>query len=136
MRLVLDTNVLISATLWDNSVSHKLLIKLIKDNIKIFITIEILEEYKEAVMRDFKYTKEEVELILNTLLGFLKLTTPIRKINLVKEDPDDNKIIACAVSSNSNFILSYDNHLLKLKEFEGIGIITPEKFLDKYFSQQ
>lgn len=129
MRVVFDTNVLISATLWDNSVSHKLLIKLIEKDTEIFTTTEILEEYEKAVLRDFKYSKEKVEEIISKLLNFLKITKPEIKIVIIKEDPEDNKIIECAIASNSEFILSYDNHLLKLKEFRGIKIITPEELL-------
>jgi len=45
---------------------------------------------------------------------------------VIKEDPDDNKIIECAISSNSEFIITYDKHLLKVKEYKGIQIIRPE----------
>ncbi|MBI5389261.1 hypothetical protein HZB01_02675 [Candidatus Woesearchaeota archaeon] len=46
---------------------------------------------------------------------------------VVKEDPDDDMIIACAVASKSQFIITYDKHLLKLKEHKGIKIIKPEE---------
>ena len=50
------------------------------------------------------------------------------KINAVKEDPDDDKIIECAIESNSEYILTYDNHLLKIKEYKGVKILRPEEF--------
>jgi len=59
----------------------------------------------------------------------LTLTTPNRKVDVVKEDADDNKIIECALESKSEYIISYDKHLLKLKEFQGIKIIQPEEAL-------
>lgn len=129
MKLVLDTNVLISATLWDNSVSHKLLIKLIENNVELFTTLEILNEYKKAVMRDFQYNEEEVDKIIEKLLSFMKLIETSGKIEIVKEDPDDNKILECAKDSYSKYILSYDNHLLKIKEFESIKILKPDDFI-------
>jgi len=129
MRIVFDTNVLISASLWDNSVAHKLLIKLIKEDSELFTSVEILKEYKEAIIRDFKYSKKEVEEILSKLLNVLKITKPEVKIEEIKEDPADNKILECAISSNAEFILTYDNHLLCLKEFKGIKILKPEDFL-------
>ena len=52
-KVVFDTNVLISATLWDNSVAQKFLFRCIQDNIQIFSSQEILEEYKEILARDF-----------------------------------------------------------------------------------
>lgn len=51
------------------------------------------------------------------------------EIEIVKEDPEDNKILECAVSSNSEYIITYDNHLLKLNKFKDIEIITPDNLL-------
>ena len=48
-------------------------------------------------------------------------------IEVVKDDPDDNKIIDCALASSSDCIITYDKHLLNLKSFEKIKIITPEE---------
>lgn len=54
-KVVFDTNVLISATLWDDSVAQKFLFKCIRENIQIFSSQEIIEEYKEILARDFKF---------------------------------------------------------------------------------
>src|SRR3989338_8064746 len=129
MRIVLDTNVLISATLWDNSLSHKLLIKLIEKNMEIFTRLEIIEEYKKVPLRDFKYKIEEAESIIQHLISFLGIVNPISWLEVIKEDPSDNKILECAIASSSTFILSYDNHLLKLKEFGEIKILTSNDFI-------
>ena len=48
---------------------------------------------------------------------------------IVKDDPKDNIFIETAVAGNADYLISQDNHLLKLKEFKGIKIITPEEFL-------
>ena len=127
MKIAVDTNFLISATQWDYSVSHKLLQKLIRNNVEIFTTKEILEEFSEVLKRDFLYAEKEVQNLLEKVLQFLTLVNPSKKIDVVKEDADDNKIIECAVESKSEYILSYDKHLLKLKEFQGIKIVKPEE---------
>lgn len=49
------------------------------------------------------------------------------KVNVVKEDPDDNIIIECALVSKSKYIITYDKHLLKIKDYKGIRIIRPEE---------
>ena len=134
MKIVFDTNVLISATLWDNSVAQKFLFRCIKENILIFSSQEIIEEYKEILARDFEYTEQKISEILEKILQFLTLVTSSIKIDIVKEDPDDNKIIECAVESKSEYIISYDNHLLKLKEYQGIKIVRPEEALGLIFS--
>ena len=128
-RIVFDTNVLISATLWDNSVAQKFLFKCIKENIQIFSSQEIIEEYTKILARDFDYKGQEIEEILERILQFLTLVTPTKRVIVVKDDPDDNKIIECAIESNAEYIISYDKHLLKLKEFQGIKIVRPEASL-------
>ena len=126
-RIVFDTNVLISATLWENSVAQKFLFKCIKENIQIFSSQEIIEEYTKILARDFDYTKPKIEEILEKILQFLTLVNPTKRVSVVKDDPDDNKIIECALESNAESIISYDKHLLKLKEYSGITVVRPEE---------
>ena len=129
MKITADTNFLVSATQWDYSVAYKLLLELIKKNAQIFTTKDILDEFSEIMARDFQYTNEETSKITEILLAFITLIQTTSKINAVKEDLDDNKVIECAIDSNSEFIITYDNHLLKIKEFQGIKIVTPEELL-------
>lgn len=53
----------------------------------------------------------------------------ILELDVVKADPDDNKIIACAVESNAQYIISGDHHLTDLKKYENIRIVNPDMFL-------
>ena len=129
MKIVFDTNVLISATLWHNSVAQKFLFKCIQENTQIFSSQEIIEEYKEILARDFGYNKQEIGEILERVLRFVTLVIPDKKIEAVKEDADDNKIIECAIEADAEYIISYDNHLLKLKGYQGIKIVRPEEAL-------
>ncbi len=128
--VVFDTNVLLSSTLWDWSVSQKLLHKIIMADVSIFSSTEIIEEYQKVLHRDFEYSEDEINEIMTILLSFVKLVNPEEKVNIVKDDPDDNKIIECALASASSYVVTYDNHLLKLKEFRGIKIVTPEEMID------
>ncbi len=125
MKVVFDTNVLISSTIFDKSEAQKLLFKLIQLEIPIFSSTQILEEYQNVLKRDFKYSDEETANITKKMLSFLTLVESNQKINLIEEDPDDNKIIECAVASNSDFIATYDPHLIKIKKYCEIRIITP-----------
>lgn len=127
MAVTFDTNVLLSATLWDGSVAQKLLFDLIKQNVKIYSTTEILSEYQEILRRDFDFSDEDTAEILEKVLAFVTLVNPTLKVDIVKEDPDDNPIIECALESNSKYIITYDKHLLNLKEYQEIRIIKPEE---------
>ncbi len=127
MAVTLDTNILLSATLWDGSVAQKLLFDLIRQGIKIYSTLEIISEYQEILKRDFEFSDEEIYEITEKVLAFVTLVNPQTKIKAVKDDPDDDVIIECALESESKYIITYDKHLLNLKEFRGIRIIKPEE---------
>lgn len=129
MKIVFDTNVLISSTLWDGSVAQKLLFKLIRIDAKIYSSPEIISEYQKILKRDFDYTDEEVSSIIGKLLNFITLVELNQKVDIIKDDPEDNKIIECALASFSEYIITYDKHLLKIKNFKEIKIITPEESL-------
>ena len=123
MKFTLDTNFLVSATQWDYSVAHKLLEKLIRENHEMFTTKEILEEFEDILKRDFSYSEKESKNIIEKVLQFLILVTPTKRVSVVKDDPDDNKIIECALESNAEYIISYDKHLLKLGYFGKTRIV-------------
>ncbi len=88
----------------------------------------IIKEYKNVLKRDFEYQNEEVNQILEVLLQCLTIVLPKEKVNIIIDDPEDNKIIECAIESKSDYIITYDKHLLKINNFRGIEIVKPENF--------
>lgn len=131
MRVVLDTNVLISATLWEGS-AHKVLLRLIEEDAKIYLSRAILEEYENSIKRDFVQVAERLPTLLETILSFSTLVEPTAKINVVS-DPDDNKIIECALEADADYILTYDKQLLKLGKYGKAQIVKPEAFSPQTF---
>lgn len=127
MVVTFDTNVLLSSTLWDGSVAQKLLIDLIRASRTIYSSPDILAEYTGILKRDFDYSEEEIAKIMEKVLSFVTIVIPLEEFKVVKYDPDDDKVIACAVESKSEYIITYDQHLLHLKEYQGIRIIKPEE---------
>ena len=92
MKITTDTNFLVSATQWDNSSANKILVKLINIDSEIFTTQEILDEFREVLKKYFNYELEKIENIIQKVLTFLTLVEPDEKLEVVKEDIDDNKI--------------------------------------------
>lgn len=129
MRVVLDTNVLISAILWDGSVAQKMLYNFIERDVEIFSSVAALQEFQNVLKRDFDYNADAVEQITEILFTFIKLIEPNEKLEVVKDDPDDNKILECAIASSSDYIISYDKHLTSIDTFRGIKIIRPNDAL-------
>ena len=66
--------------------------------------------------------------IAQKVISNSQVVEPSAKLNIIKEDSDDNKVLECAKEGKAEYIITNDNHLLKLKEFEGIRIITPAEF--------
>ena len=132
IRIVLDTNVLLSGTFWTGA-SYHILDLIDKKKAFLILSKQILEEYNRVVQSDEIMDKKayNVERV-NSMAKLLKkaiLVKPEQKIRIVKDDPDDDKFIEAAVSGKAGFILSQDNHLLKLKKYKQIRILLPEEFL-------
>ena len=126
MKVVLDTNALISATLWHNSSARKTLLLLRGQEARFYTSKAILEEYEQAIRRDFTEMIESLPGLIRDIMAISTLAEPSSRLHVVKEDPDDDKIIECAVAAGAEFIITYDSHLLKLREYGGIRILTPE----------
>ena len=128
MKVVLDTNVFVSGIFWTGS-SNKVIFSWKEGKFVLVTSLEIISEVIK-VLKDFKITlpgdmiKEWVDLITRNSV----IVEPKEKINIIKDDPKDDIFIETAVAGNVDFIISQDNHLLKLKEFRKIKIITPEAF--------
>jgi putative PIN family toxin of toxin-antitoxin system len=132
MRIVLDTNVLISGIFW-KGIPYKILKLWVNGQIEIVATNKIINEYFEVLKRIDKsgeIAKKWRELILKNVI-IVKDKGNIR----ISRDPDDDIFISCALSANANYIVSGDNDLLTLKEIEGIKIISPAVFIHhmKYY---
>lgn len=125
--VVLDTNIFISAVFWKGK-PYNVVKKAINQQIIVFISNYIIKEIREVLVRDFNLEKQEIDDIVNAVLYFTHLIEPKESVTVIKNDPKDDKILDCALACNANFIVSQDNHLLKLKEFRGIKIITPKEF--------
>ncbi|MEI7961554.1 MAG: putative toxin-antitoxin system toxin component, PIN family [archaeon] len=87
-------------------------------------------------MRDFETSEYYLLAKINKALESIILVNPREKVFAVVEDPDDNKVLEVAIEANVDFIVSGDKHLLKLKEFRGINILTAKDFLDFYNPQK
>lgn len=129
MKVVLDTNVLLSAFLWKSSVSKKLLSKLLCCKMEIYTSQDIMLEFQRVLKRDFTFSDSEAMDAMKEIFSFARLVYPSIKVEVVKDDPTDDKIIECAIASHSAYILSYNKHLLKIKEYMGIEILRPEEML-------
>src|SRR3989338_4729466 len=129
MKTILDTNVFISGIFWKGA-SNKVILNWKEGKFTLATSLEAVSEiikvhkvFKIKITDDM--IKEWVDLIVRNSI----IVEPKEKISIVKDDSKDNIFIETAVAGSVDYIVSQDNHLLKLREFRGIKIITPEEFL-------
>ena len=127
MRVTVDTNILVSGTFWSGS-SFRILELTDDRKILLVLSPEILEEYviEKVEQKELMTSQLSQKVIVNSIIA-----QPLLKFNAC-EDPDDNKILECAVAGGVDCIISNDKHLLKLGKFQGIPIVTSNEFLQKY----
>lgn len=131
MRLVLDTNVIISAMLFEGSKPSKVFDIAIQYGGLLFSssTLAELEDVLSRNKFDPYISREERK---HFLFSFIVSSIPVEIKETISEcrDPKDNKFLELAVCGNANFIISGDEHLLELNPFRNIQIITPDSFLN------
>ena len=129
LRVVLDTNVLVSAIISDGK-SRELLRRGIANQFSIITSDLILKELVSVLNRPkFKATREEINRIISALMKSAEIVVVKSKLEAVKQDPKDNIIIETAYDGKADIIVSGDKHLLALKKFEGIKIVSVEETL-------
>ena len=134
MKAVLDTNVWLSGVFW-NGEARKIIEKAENRNFQIFISENILSEIINILSKESKFKnyilnlKLSIEDLLRTILLISTLVEPKIKLDVVKSDPKDNIILETALEGKTEYIITYDNHLLNMIEFRNIKIITPGEFL-------
>jgi hypothetical protein len=129
MKIVIDTNVFVSSFFGGNP---REIIDLWKEwQLTLCISGDILEEYIDVLSRLGMKDEEELRELLSLFSQGINIlfTAQTPKVNIVHEDPEDNKFIECAIALNAKTIITGDNHLLSLKKFQGIEILTPKEFL-------
>jgi len=130
-RVVLDTNVYLSGIIFGGNCRH-ILDLMIKKEIKVVISPAILLEISQKLKQKFKWSQNQIFTVIKTLIKSTKAVQPKIKIRVVKMDKSDDKIIEAAVTGRVNYIVSGDQHLLKIKQYQKIKIVAPTEFLSIY----
>ena len=135
LKVVVDTNILISATIIQGKQFE--ILKLAKlGKINLITSPNILKEFEEVISREkFGFSKEQVSLAIKQILEIAEIIISQHKIDFIKSDPDDNIVLECALESNADIIISGDAHLLDLKKYKEIQIINATEFFNTYYKE-
>ncbi len=133
MKIVLDTNTVISGLLWKGA-PRQILDLARSGSLTLFTSPELLAELANVLERKkFSARLALAETNVDELVyGYAALAQTIRPAKIkpmIKVDPDDDKVLACAKAAKAEVITSGDDHLLNLKEYEGIRILTVNQLL-------
>ncbi len=137
MRVVLDTNVAISALLF-TGIASEIVPLWQKGAITVLLSREILEEYfRVLAYPKFQLSEGEIKgLIEEELLPFVQIIKPGTRIRIVKRDPSDNKFLECAVAGKADVLISGDKELLAIRHYRQVRVQTPSRFLETFFRRQ
>jgi len=133
IKVVLDTNVILSGIIFGGNSRH-ILDLVVNGKITSLTSPSILLEISQTLTKKFKWSKEQVVLAVETLVKSFTVVRPKIRINIVKVDKSDNKIIEAADEGKADYIISGDNHLLKIGEYGKIKILSPSEFLLVFLS--
>lgn len=128
-RVVLDTNVLISAVLF-NGPPRAILELVIGGSVYCSLSLAILDELREVLERPkFRFSPEQAFQIIEELHAVCDIVNPDVRVKVVTADPNDNIILECALESKADIIVSGDRHLLDVSAFKGIQIVSPSDYI-------
>jgi len=130
MRVVIDTNVFVSGIFWEGNFCSQIIDKWKNGEFVLVSSMGILDEFVRT-MRNFKIEMPEdmIEEWRNLIFENSVMVEPTVRIDVIKDDPDDNKFLEAGVMGMVDFVVSQDRHLLRVGSFRGIRIVGVEEFL-------
>ncbi len=131
MKIVVDTNVVISGVFFGGNPRH-IVEAIVDGDFNAYATTEIVDEYM-GIIESMIERKQGIltQSILSPFFSSLKMIESRTDVE-VSRDPDDDKFIECALDAEALYIVSGDNDLLDIGEYEGIQIVTASEFCARY----
>lgn len=129
-RVLFDTNVLISGYLWKGSARRALQRTRTGDFTLLVSKDTVNELIRVLAYGKFGLTPEEIQPIVRDLMDISEYVEVKTEVQAIEVDPTDDIVLALAIDGSAEVIVSGDHHLLDLKEFNDIPIMTIRKFLN------
>lgn len=130
IKIVCDTNILISAYVFPGGTTDEILSLVGLGEIKLYLSPDIISEFNKVLLRKFKYSGEEADVFIGRVLEITTLVYPHERLSIIKRVDADNRILECAMASGADYIITGDKRdLLPLKSIGPCKIITAREFL-------
>lgn len=124
LRITPDTNILISGLVFRRGNPHQLLRMALEGSISLTISQAIIDETLDVLVRKFGALAADLNEAKAILADAARTVTPAVQLDVIKEDPSDNRILECAVTAGSEYIVTGDKDLLRLGHYDAIQIVT------------
>jgi len=135
LKIVVDANLFASALIKPNSNPGRILDLIKQNQVELILSPAIIKEIKRILLypKLQKYhgkTAQEIDAYFEDILMFAWIVEGEREVDLIEDDPTDNKYLACAYEGEVDYIVSGDHHLLDIGTYRGIEILKAKLFLD------
>jgi len=135
LKIVVDANLFASALIKPNSNPGRILDLIRQNQVDLILSTAIIKEIKRILLypKLQKYhgkTVQEIDAYFEDILMFAWIVEGEGEVDLIKDDPADNKYLACAYEGEADYIVSGDHHLLDIGTYRGIEILKAKSFLD------
>lgn len=129
MRVVFDSNIFISALVIPGGQAEQAILKITEEKDILFISKEIISEVLIVLSQKFSRDSEELSRVALYLAELSRLVQPKEKIHILSDEPD-NRVLECAIAGKADIIVTGDKAILRLKEYQGIKIISLREYLN------
>lgn len=130
-RVVLDSNVVISGVLFGGN--PRRVIELALDGtIEVFTSADLLDEIREVLQRPkFGFSPAQLLSLVAELCEVFAVVHPDIRVRVVTADPEDDRVLECALAAKAQVIVSGDEHLLALVQWKGVRVLSPATFVEE-----
>jgi uncharacterized protein len=130
LKVTADTNVLVSGLTFGRGKPFQILRLALEEQINLTTSQAIIDETASVLARKFGASAAEIREATAIIREAARTVRPSVELSVIKEDPPDNRVLECAVSAGSDYIVTGDKDLLRLRQYAGIRIVNVSDFLD------
>jgi uncharacterized protein len=129
VKVVFDTNILVSALVFPGGRGEAALQRIIEDQDELILSKPILDELLGILARKFARDAEELSRVAVFISALATFVSPRRRLRVVNDDPD-NRVLECALTGRAQAIVTGDHVLLALESFRGVRLLSLREYLD------
>jgi uncharacterized protein len=130
VRVVFDTNILVSALVFPGGRGDAALQRIIEEQDELVLSKPILDELLGILARKFSREAEELARVAVLLSEVATIVSPRRRLRVVKDEPD-NRVLECALTGRAQAIVTGDHALLALRNFRGVRLLSLRDYMDE-----